>query len=387
MRFFSYLTTLLIAVLLVACGGGGGSAGTSSGSAPPALATSAPSALTLPIGVVQTYSISGGFAPYTIKNSNASIAAGFLRGGVFTLNPVSQGQATVTIVDDKGTSIPIDVTVGADLKLSMATVQSFVGDVIKATITGGTPPYRTSTIDLAVTAVVNGNQLIMTLNAVGGPVDVVVLDANDQQVKLTVTIINGTPQIRVSPNTVTVSESDTQPIIFTIFGAVPGPVTVTSSDPTLLQASVSGNTVTVVTGTNGDRCVNANTTVNFQVTDSRPSIGAASVTIANSSGGCSGLTAPAGDFLVQAGTTRSVVLGGDAQTGYSVSSENESVATATFSNGVLSVTGVPAVCTTTPPATVAVCVPAPGTDKVVEITVTDIAHPSRFVKIKVTVKY
>lgn len=378
-----------MAVLLSACGGGGGSAGTSSGSAPSALATSAPTAVTLPIGVVQQYSISGGFAPYTIKNNNASIAAGFLRNGFLILNPVSQGQATVTIVDDKGTSVAIAVTVGADLKLSLTTVQSFVGDVVKAIITGGTPPYRTSTIDLAVNAVVNGNQLIMTLNAVGGPIDVVVLDANDQQVKLTVTIINGTPQIRVSPNTVTVSESDTQPIIFTIFGAVAGPITVTSSDPSLLQASVSGNTVTVVTGTNGDRCVNANTTVNFQVVDSRPSTGAASVTIANSTGGCSVFTAPTGDFVVQAGTSRSVVIGGDAQTGYSVSSDNALIATATYSGGVLTVTGVPWVCPNlippVPPATAATCGTTAPSSRTATITVTDTAHPSRFVSIKVVV--
>ena len=345
--------------------------------------------MTLPIGAVQQYSITGGFAPYTIKNSNASIVAGFLSGGGLILNSVSQGQGTVTIVDSKGTSVSIAVTVGKTLALSLTTVQSFVGDVVNATITGGTPPYRTSTIDLAVNAVVSGNQLIMTLNVVGGPIDVVVLDANDQQVKLTVTIIAGSPQIRISPSAVSVSESDTAPITFTVFGAQ-GAITVRSLDPTLLQASVLGNTVTVNTGTNGDRCVSADTPITIQVNDARGASASTVVTITNSVGGCSSLTAPTGDFLVQAGTTRSVVLGGDAKTGYLVSSDNENYATATFVGGVLSVTGVPPVCTTVTPASApatTTCVPAPGTSQVVNITITDIAHPIRSLTVKVTVKY
>ena len=380
LRFLSYLTTLMMTVFLAACGGGGGSSGTSLGSAPLALSTTAPTELVLPIGVVQKYSIRGGFAPYTIRNSNSRIAAGFVSGEVLILNSVSQGQSTVTVVDDKGTSIALAITVGAELKLSMSEAQSFVSDTVKVTITGGTPPYRASTLDMAVKAVVNGDQLVMTLNSVTEGIDVVVLDANDQQVKIKVIVINGTPQIRLSPNIVTVSENDTQPIIFTIFGAVQGPIRVLSSDPTLLQASVSGNTVTVNTGTNGDRCVNANTIVTFQVIDSLPASANAVVTIANSFGGCSNLTAPSGDFVVQAGATRSVVLGGDASN-YSVSSDNELVATATFAGGVLSVKGIAWIC----PTTATVCPTSAPTSRTTNVTVTDIAHPQRNVTVKVTV--
>ena len=388
MRFLSSLFTLLLAVALTACGGGGGSPGSNPNT--PTLFTTAPATLTLPIGALRSYSVRGGVPPYAIQNSDARVVAGFVNGEVLTLNSSSQGQATVTILDNKGAALSITVTVGRDLKLSLDNVQSFVGDTVNVTISGGTPPYRTSTVDLGVKAVVNGDQLIMTLGVVGD-VDVAVLDANDQSAKVKVTVINGTPQIRISPNAVTVSESDTRPLTFTVFGAGSGPIIVNSSDPTLLKASVSGSTVTVVTGTNEDRCVDADKQVTFSVVDSRGAVATAVVTIANSSGGCSDLTAPTGDFVVQAGATRSVVLGGDASGGYQPSSDNELVATATFSGGVLTIKGIAWVCPTPAPAATAsstaepTCATSAPASRTANITVTDIAHPKRFVTLKVTV--
>ena len=385
MRLLSYLTSLLLALSISACGGGGGSAGTTSGSVPvvSVFSTSAPLTIALDIGAVQEYSIQGGYLPYTIKNSNPNTVAGFFRNGSLIVNPVGQGQGLITLVDGKGTTIPIDVTVGAALQLSITNVKSFVGDVVTVIITGGTPPYRVSSLDLAIKAAIIGNKLILTLGALS-ETDVVVLDARDKQVKLTVTVIDGTPQIRMSPNAVTVSETDTQPIIFTLFGAVAGPITVKSSDPTLLQASVVGNIVTVVTGTNGDRCVSADRTVTFQVTDSKPASAFASVTVRNSLGGCSDLLAPVGDFVVQAGTSRSVVVGGDASGGYSVSSSNQLVATASIANGILTINGIPYVCPT-PLSPAGTCPSGTPATRPATITVTNIASPQRSITVSVIV--
>ena len=388
MRFLSYVFTLLLAAALTACGGGGGSPGSNPNT--PTLFSTAPAALTLPIGALRSYSVRGGVPPYAVQNSDSRVVAGFVNGEVLTLNSSSQGKADVTVLDNKGAALTISVTVGRDLKLSLDTVQSYVGDTVNATISGGTPPYRTSAVDLGVKAVVNGDQLIMTLGLVG-TFDVAVFDANDQKVSVNVTATDTTPKIRISPSAVTVSESDKRPLTFTVFGAVSGPISVSSSDPTLLQASVSGSTVTVVTGTNGDRCVDADTKVTFGVVDLRGAVATTVVTVANSSGGCSDLTAPTGDFVVQAGATRSVVLGGDASGGYQASSDNELVVTATFSGGVLTIKGIAWVCPTPAPAATAssttgpTCATTAPASRTANITVTDIAHPKRFVTLKVTV--
>ena len=390
MRFISYFMMLLLAVSLTACGGGGGSAGTSLGSAPAVLSTTAANVFTLPIGLVQEYLIRGGFPPYVIKNTDPSIVAGFGKNDVLIINSVSQGQASVSIVDSKGTTIALAITVGSPLKLSMDTVQSYVGDVVKVIISGGTPPYRASSVDLAVKPVVSGNQLVMTLGVVG-EVDVVVLDANNQSAKVKVTIINGTPQIRLSPNAITTSENDKQPIILTAFGAT-GAITARSSDPTLLQASIVGNTVTVDTGTNGDRCVRVNQTVTITVTDAIRANATSAITVADNPSGCGVLVVSSSDVTMLVGQTVSVILTGVSDAAYLVASSDPAVATATISAGVITIRSpapIAAVPATAASGSTAATPGTPGVPAVTgttNITVTDVMHPSKSVTIKVTVK-
>ena len=56
-----------------------------------------------------------------------------------------------------------------------------------------------------------------------------------------------------------------------------------SSDTKRLQASISGNTVTVRTGSS--RCVNVDTDVNIDVIDSKGAKGTAVITIKDNNGG------------------------------------------------------------------------------------------------------
>lgn len=372
MRFLSYLTTLLIAVLLTACGGGGGSAGTTSGSAPPSLSTTAPASVILPVGSSLVYSIKGGTGPFTIRNSDMSIAVGAISGDVLTLGTVAAGSATVTVVDDKGAQVVIAVTVGSStafyttapgtltiapgtsqafklgggsgiysasssnismvsatvtggnnltingltigsatvtildsgktpitiavtvgtvpLALSPSSATAFIGDQLVAIITGGTPPYTASVGNVGTISIDNllannqlpSNQLVMTMQQLASPSIVTVLDANSQKIAFSATIKTGTDVIRLSPDTLTVSENDTQPITLKAYGAATtGTTRVFSSNINLLQASIAGNIVTV---TRVGGCVAADTPVTITIIDSKGSIGKSTVTIQNNHG-------------------------------------------------------------------------------------------------------
>ncbi len=397
MRFLSYLTTLLIAALLSACGGGGGSAGSNPNT--PTVFTTAPAQLNMPIGAVQQYSVRGGVAPYSVSSSNIQIVTASVNGETLILNSVGQGTANITIRDHNAGSTSIAVTVGDPLKLSMTTVKSFVGDKIKVLITGGTPPYRASTLELGVLAEVNGSDLLLTLMAVS-KIDVVVVDALNQQAIINVEVITGSPQFNLVPAALTVSENSTLPIALTVLGGF-GPFTVQSSDPNLLKAAISGNTVTVTTGSNGERCVPANADVTITVVDSRGGFATSVVSIVDNPAGC-GLKVSANPVTVIVGTSVKLILSGLSDTGtVSLTSSDPTKATASYSGGVITVTGlaptgvaaapavpgVPAGCGA-PPAPACTTDPIPAVvahDDPVTITVVDSGPPTRNVSFKVTV--
>ena len=400
LRFLSYLTTLMMTVFLAACGGGGGSSGTSLGSTPVALSTTAPATLILPVGISTVYSIKGGTAPYSIRNSDAAIAQGWISGDALTLGTVAAGNTTVAVVDDKGAQVAIAVTVGSStafystlptaftigtgvaaaqtfkvgggvapysatsnnggvatvalngsslsitgLTIGNATVQirdaagttlsslvtvgtvalavnpkaftMFIGDVIRAIITGGTPPYRTQVaIDetLLSVKIINGNEL----EAVGGQVSanagITVIDANNQSVSVSATITNGQDVLRVSPNVLSIPESSNTPnLTLNVYGAsAGGSIQVFSSDPTVLapSAPVAGGTGYVVKLTGGNTCsltvtpgtaavtgppfvaavpaTGGNRVVTITVLDTKGKVGTSTITVSDTNGasGC-----------------------------------------------------------------------------------------------------
>lgn len=251
--------------------------------------STAPAALSLAPQSTATFTIGGGTPPYSVTSSNTSAATVSINGGVLTItsfSPSTAGSgnvATITVRDANAkTATPIVVTVTAlPFVLSATTITAFVGRVIDVTISGGTPPYRVaSSLPAAVTATLSPSQtdFRLTLNS-PSTVDVFVLDANNQQQKLTVTVIAGTPSLGLSPSALTVSETDTQDILLTVLGAAAGtPPRVFSSDTGRLKVSpISGNTVTVSTGSS--RCVDKDTAVSITVIDSNGASGTATITI------------------------------------------------------------------------------------------------------------
>lgn len=242
--------------------------------------TTAPATFTISPKTSQTFKLGGGVAPYTVTSSNVSIASATVSGSNLTITSLLIGSATVQIRDAAGATLSASVTVGTvPLALNPTSAQAFIGDVVVSRITGGTPPYRVSVgIPDAVTATIeSGNQLTMTFLRLASPVIVTVLDANDQPIVFTATIILGTNKFRLSPDALAISEKETQPVLLTVIGAATtGTTRVFSSNTDLLTVSLSGSVVTVSPTA---KCVSASTPVTITAVDSKGAIGTAIVTV------------------------------------------------------------------------------------------------------------
>lgn len=386
MRILSFLAALMMAAVLGACGGGGGSSG--SNPQQPTVLTTAPAELRMPLGVVQQYRVYGGVAPYQVTSSDSRIVNASINGEVLLINSVGQGTANVQIRDRNAGVVTVAVTVGDPLALSLSSVKSYVGDTVRAIITGGTPPYRVSVLDIALDATINGNELSLLLKAVGGPFDVSVIDALNQTAKMTVEIIPGSPQFNLVPAAISVSENSQAPIILTAIGGV-GPLTVRSSDPTLLAASVSGNVVTLTTGSSGLRCVPDSTPVQIEVQDSRGAFANATITLVDNPFGC-GLIVSSNAVTVFEGESVRVNLSGMSAGGtitvQSKNVEDEPLstpwATASYADGVVTITGLSTAVTTTSGTTTVTTL----ADSVqAKVTVIDSGPPTQNVTIDTTV--
>ncbi len=308
------------------------------------LYTTAPSSLTIGVGanVARTFWVGGGGAPYTVEGGDSNVAVvQMLSGTQWKVTGVAKGSTTIKIRDAAGVEVSIGLEVGSpELTISPTDLVIPVGLDAVAKISGGQPPYRVAGgIPAAITAVIQGDELHIK-GSLASELEISVIDAAGQTVKVKVEINTATTSIRLSPSQVSVSENDTQPIQFSIFGAT-GAICVFTSDPTFLQPTVPGcatrSTVTLETGTRGSRCVTNTTPVLLTVVDANRSVGTAQITIVDN-GSCGNLSVLPASAQVQTGATTQLVLKGGSGR-YVVSSDNPRVATATASGVVVVLTG------------------------------------------------
>jgi hypothetical protein len=254
------------------------------------LFTSAASSVSVGVGVSTSFNIGGGAAPYAVTSSNASVATVSHANNTFTVTGVAVGIAQVVVTDNLGAAVSIGVTtLGspplAPLALTPNNATAIIGDVLRATITGGQTPYRVSVENQMVAAadVENGRELKITLLRVGSTV-VTVLDADNRSVPYTLTSNAATPGIRLSPNAVTVSECDTGTIPLTLYGAALGTTNVFSSDVKLLTAEIRASTVTVrpMRDLTVASSLNGDALVTISAVDSTGALGTSVVTIKKS---------------------------------------------------------------------------------------------------------
>ena len=314
-----------------------------SGSSVP-LYTTAPGALTVGVGasVARTFWIGGGSPGYTVEGGNSNVAlVQMLSDTQWRVTGVAKGTTTVKIRDAAGVEVSIALEVGSpELRISPTDLTIPVGLEAVAKLSGGQPPYRVAGgIPAAITATIVGDELRIK-GSLASELDVSVMDAAGQIVKIKVEINTATTSIRLSPSAVSVSENDTQPIQFGIFGAV-GTTCVFTSDPSFLQPTTPGclnrSSVTLETGTRGSRCVNGNTPILLTVVDENRSVGTAEIMIVDN-GSCGNLTVLPETARVRVGATMQLAIAGGSGS-FVVSSDNPSVATATANGVVVVVTG------------------------------------------------
>lgn len=249
-----------------------------------ALFTSAPPAITVAIASSQTYLIGGGSPPYLATSSNTSVATASLAGGNLTISGIAAGNASVMIRDNVGATVSLAVTIGGGtLTINPSAATALIGDTLVARVTGGRAPYtavvsNTSVADATIAA---DGTLRVTIKQQASGVPVLISDADGLTASFTLTSTAGQPAIQISPSSLSISELSTGTITLQVYGASGG-VSAFTSDSALLQAFASGTTITVSTGSNGNRCVGANAEVTISAVDSTGALATSKITIVNS---------------------------------------------------------------------------------------------------------
>ncbi len=322
------------------------------------LTTSAPSALTVGVGPTstRTFTIRGGVAPYSVQGSDQNVISVTRSGNDFSVTGIAIGTATVSVTDAANAKVDIAVKVGApELRVSPTDLKIFPGVDAVVKISGGQPPYRVAGgIPAAIQVTINGDEMHIK-GLLASKLDVSVADATGQTAKVTVEVTNGTGQFNIMPGALAITEDDNQDIRLNIYGAAPGPVCF-YTDRTQLQPREMGcptnpQSVTLVTGAAGSRCVNGNTVVTLTAVDVLGAVATAAITIVDN-GGCATQTSPVVSSAntvtlnranptavppVAASTAQVLISGGSGQ--YAVTVGDSSVATATINGNVLSITG------------------------------------------------
>lgn len=257
-----------------------------------ALFSNMPSNLSLRPRDSVTYTIGGGTPPYSVTSTNTAVIAAEVRGAALILQTGIAGNATVTVTDSASRTLSQRIyvmTTSAPLTLSASAMTAEVGSNITVGIAGGMPPYTattTATTMIGNGLVVNGDQLTINLQYVGGPGAVTVKDSEGAIATLYVTASPLLSRLSVSPTEITLPES--LQTVFPIrlmrgkpFDTYP-PYLVFTSHPGLLWPSVSGNTATgyTVTVTSATRpCVSENTDVIITVIDASGASASTTATI------------------------------------------------------------------------------------------------------------
>ena len=248
-----YLLAIFLAALLAACGGGGGSAGTPvAGSQPPvvvvpALTTDVPTGLTMAVGITQSFTITGGTAPYRATASNLQVAIATINGQSLTIGSIATGAASILVSDSDGKSVSVAVTVENGLALYSTAPASLT--VAKDTeraylVGGGQAGYSVETSDsrIAVPSMVGTSLVIRGVNI--GSTTVIIRDSNGATLSLAVTVGGQNPAglFTTAPSALTVAKDSTSS--YTLGGGT-APYTVTSADTRIASTSSSSSSFSI----------------------------------------------------------------------------------------------------------------------------------------------
>lgn len=259
-RFFSLLMTSLLALLLAACGGGGGSAGTISGSGSavtiPFQVQAPDGQITFLFGQSVSYNIYGGTPPYRAVSSTSGIVAEVtgstikLSGAESAIGTVITNSGDVNVYDSGGsTPVKLSVFISSGYNLTLAAPSSLTmssGSTRSFTFSGGVAPFQVfSTNPLVADASVSGNTISIIATGSTGFASIQLKDAADSTEFVSVDVVSTatvTGFFTTAPSDVTIQGGNTR--TFTVGGGTP-PYTAASSNTGVVQASISGSTLSL----------------------------------------------------------------------------------------------------------------------------------------------
>lgn len=338
MKFVRIVLGLMFSAFLAACGGGGGSPGANPNVGE--LRTSAGASVIIAPGETRAYTITGGVAPYTVRNGDVAIAQGSVAGTQLTIAARGIGSTTVEVVDNGGAVSSIAVRIGSSTPLSVtapATLSMALGPAAAQTfdVRGGVAPYVAVSSDSRVVGVsLNPTTLKLTVTGISvGQTSVTVRDGAGEAVSFGVSTTAAQPLSVAVPNELFVAVGSSQ--TYKILGGVK-PYQVSSGNPEVLTAIKQFEDDLVIRGVVGGEAVVVVSDIAGSVITFRATVGSSNELFT---------TAPAALTLAPSATSQTFAISGGAAP-YSVTSSNTALAAVTFSGSNFSITAGPTVTTT-----------------------------------------
>lgn len=265
-RLARVVVAALTAAVLAACGGGG-SGNTVVSKPGVSLFTNAGSSVTVSAGSTAEYTIGGGgggstFVSYNASTNDTKVATVTVSGSSLKITGVNPGDASVIVTDSSGASVAIAVKVPAS---ALAKVEINAPTKITLTpgitsqykVTGGKAPYRVAVSAPNVVAAAAGMDAVSITAANPGTATVIVYDALGNSDSFDITVTGGSnvtlPLYTTAPDTLRMSGKATSE--YTVNGGT-APYVVTSTDAAVVTGAISGNKLTITTGSAGRGILN-----------------------------------------------------------------------------------------------------------------------------------
>ena len=320
--FFQIVSGLFLLAILSACGGGGGSAGTSMKGA--ALFTTSADKIQMLYGETKTFTVGGGVPSYSVSSSSGAVSA-TVSGTKLTIVATATGTGTITVVDNAGTKVSIDVTVGTGATLSSSVPSAVTvgaGTVSpKYVINGGTGVYFVTSSDTSVANVGISGSVFVIGGVSAGKATVLVKDTAGASVSVDVTVVAGTLALfTTAPTAITVPSGKT--VSYSISGGT-APYSIVSNNVGAVDVALKQN------GTDFDIRATAAGTANVVVSDAARTTVVIAVTVTSAVPGTLAVL-PAGASGSVGDTLKFNVVGGVMP--YKITNTNDSIAVVTASS-------------------------------------------------------
>lgn len=216
-----------------------------------------PNNINVTVGYSKTFTISGGTGFYNITSSSDATATASISGAAGTdgtITGVAPGTAVITIEDNSGASVTINVNV-TQLTLSQTSVTLLPQTSEIITVLTGSTFYNVETSNAQVAEAGVSNDQITITGITPGTAIISVSDSNLNTAVIAVTVGSS---FTITPSSITVFTGQTATATISDSTAF---YNISSNDPSIATVAISGTTISVTGVSNG------NTTIIVQNSD------------------------------------------------------------------------------------------------------------------------